>query len=508
MSPTQSPADGELDSEPTNPPPGADVTQRDGWLADTIARAMAGRPALHNSRIGIYIEDLTSGRVVYQRDANGRYSVASCAKLITAAASLRILGPDFRPRSEVLANAVSASGAVLGDLYLRGRADPDLDVADVARLADQLVHAGITRVSGRLVVDDTYFDDQMLPRHFDEQPDEQAWFRAPVSALSPAFSSFWVIVRPARAGQGLAFVAIDPPGAYARIENNQLVTQPSGRNRIRLDIGIKRGRLALSLSGQLRSDSGVRRFRRRVPDPRVFAGSLFAAALAERGIEIGKTSIGRGRAPDTASPLAWIDGAPVAISVRHLGKRSNNFVAEMLLKTIGAETRQDPGPAGWTDGLTAVRQFLDSEVGLVPGSYRYGNGSGLFDATEFSPMQLARVLATAYKSPRHGPDFIASLAIAGVDGTLHHRMRNTPARGLVRAKSGTLATVSALSGYAALDGRTALAFVIIINGLPGQGKAGRTARKQARDLQDRIADALIGYLSSARPAAGNGRSIE
>lgn len=478
------------------PPPGASVEQRDRWLADHVARLISERPELAEVRVGIHVAEAVTGRVLHGRDSAAPYSVASCAKIITAAAALAILGPDFRARTEVLAEEIDPGGVVLGDLYFRGRGDPGLGRADLDRLANDLALAGITEVRGRLIIDDSYFDDQILPPHFDEQPDENASFRAPVSALSPSFNAFAVVVRPATSGQGPAVVTIEPPGDHAVIEKNDLITQASGRNRIRLQSTIKRGRANLSLSGQLRADVAMRRFRQRVPDPRVYVGSLFRDALAERRITIRGRRVARGQTPETATALAWTDSAPMAVQVRGLGKHSNNFVAEVLLKTIGAETRAEPGPATWRDGLDAVQEFLHDRVGLERASYRYGNGSGLFDATALSPDQLVRVLSAAYRDPRYGPDLMASLAIAGVDGTLRRRMQDGPASGLIRAKTGTLARVSALAGYAMSPGKAPLAFAVVINDLPDEGKAGRVAKRQARDLQDRVAEALVSYLDA------------
>ena len=485
------------------PPRGATLEQRDRWLADHIAGLIAERSELAGTRIGIHVVDAVTSRVLYGRDSAAPYSVASAAKIITTAAALALLGPDFRARTTVLAEQVDAGGVVPGDLYLRGRADPGLGRADLDRLADDLALAGITEVRGRLVIDDTYFDDVVVPPHFDEQPDENASFRAPVSALSPSFNAFAVVVRPATSGRGPAVVTVDPPGDHAVIEKNDLITQPRGRNRIRMQSTVEDGTASVILSGQLRADVGLRRFRQRVPDPLIYVGSLFRDALAARRIAIRGRRIVRGQTPEEATALAGIESLSMAILVRGLGKHSNNFVAEVLLKTIGAETRAEPGPATWQDGLDAVQTFLHERIGLERGSYRYGNGSGLFDATELSPDQLVGVLSASYRDPRYGPELMASLAIAGVDGTLRRRMEDGPAHGVVRAKTGTLARVSALAGYATSAGKPPLAFAVLVNDLPDEGRAGRHAKRQARDLQDRVAEALVLYLNADRDLAAS-----
>lgn len=477
------------------PPKGANRAVRDAWLGDRIRALIAERPALARARIGIYVQDVESSRVVYAQNAEERYSVASNAKIITAAAALAMLGPGFRYRTSVLAKAIDANGVVNGDLYLRGRGDPDFGTEDLVRLADDVALAGIQTVRKNIIIDDQYFGSETLPPHFDEQPDEQAAFRPAVSALSLNFNSFAVVVTPALSGHGRALVTIDPPNDYIRIKKNELITQPSGRNRILLTSKVVQGHMEVEIRGQIRADSGVTRLRRRVEDPALYVGAVFRALLAQRGIRVQGKKIKRGATPLEARVVAVIESEPLALLVHGLGKQSNNFVAEVLLKTLGAESRAADArdPLTWEHGLAVVRSFLTNDMGLPEGSFRYGNGSGLFDATELSPVQLVRVLTQAHRDPRYGPDFSSSLSIAGEDGTLRHRMHGSAARGHVRGKTGTLATVSSLCGYAAVDGMRPLAFAIAINGMPATGQA----KRDARTLQDGIADALVAYLKSA-----------
>ncbi|HEY8145861.1 MAG TPA: D-alanyl-D-alanine carboxypeptidase/D-alanyl-D-alanine-endopeptidase, partial [Kofleriaceae bacterium] len=206
-----------------------------------------------------------------------------------------------------------------------------------------------------------------------------------------------------------------------------------------------------------------------------------------------KKKVIAGQVPKLAKPVAWRVSEPLAVLVRGLGKYSNNFVAETLLKTIGAVKRPDQHkPATWDDGLVAVRGWLEGTVGWKKDGYYYGNGSGLFASNRFSPRELASLLAAAYRDFRFGPDYVASLSIAGVDGTISRRMSRGPAAGLVRAKTGTLSGVSTLSGYAALDGRAPLVFSILVNGFSDE------QANSARVLQNEICEAMIPFLESGR----------
>ena len=188
--------------------------------------------------------------------------------------------------------------------------------------------------------------------------------------------------------------------------------------------------------------------------------------------------------------LASRHSQPLSVIVRSLGKYSNNYVAEMLLKTMGAELVARGRPATWDDGLEVVRHFLNEELGFDPDSYRYDNGSGLFDASSFTPRHIVAVLASGHRDYQYGSELLSSLAVAGTDGTMRTRLSGEPGERIVRAKTGTLMEVSALSGYAAIDGRAPIAFSILMDGVPRRG------RRDARDLQDEIAAALVEYLQN------------
>jgi D-alanyl-D-alanine carboxypeptidase/D-alanyl-D-alanine-endopeptidase (penicillin-binding protein 4) len=229
--------------------------------------------------------------------------------------------------------------------------------------------------------------------------------------------------------------------------------------------------------------------RKRVADPLRFAGEVLRRALIEHGVKIRTRAIGRGAVPPAAKLLAAHDSPPLAEVLRQMNKLSDNYLAESVLKTLGAETRTTPGPATWADGRAALHAYLAS-IGMPESGYRADNGSGLFDATEVSARQLTAVLRAAYSDFRVGPDLIASLPIGGVDGTLAKRWRGRPASGRVRAKTGTLDRVTTLAGYFAIDSHHPLGFAILVNDIPpGQ-------RASARTAADDIIDALAAYLGS------------
>jgi D-alanyl-D-alanine carboxypeptidase/D-alanyl-D-alanine-endopeptidase (penicillin-binding protein 4) len=172
-----------------------------------------------------------------------------------------------------------------------------------------------------------------------------------------------------------------------------------------------------------------------------------------------------------------------------MNKSSDNYFAESVLKTLGAETRATPAPASWADGIAAVQAYL-AKLGLPPGTYRSDNGSGLFSATDVSPKQMVTLLRGAHKDYRIGPDLLASLPVGGMDGTLARRWPTSAARGRVRAKTGTLATVTTLAGYVGVDSARPLAFAILVNDIP-TGQKG-----PARAMADDMLDAIVAYLEA------------
>jgi D-alanyl-D-alanine carboxypeptidase/D-alanyl-D-alanine-endopeptidase (penicillin-binding protein 4) len=176
---------------------------------------------------------------------------------------------------------------------------------------------------------------------------------------------------------------------------------------------------------------------------------------------------------------------PLGVAVRDVNKRSNNFMAEQILKTLGAETGGRPGT--WQKGLDAIAGFLE-RLGIARNGYKMTNGSGLYNSNQFTPAQLVTLLRVAYKDFRFAADFIGSLALAGADGTIGHRMEGGLAERYVRAKTGSLAGVSCLAGYAGAPGHAPLAFAIFMNDVP------EPATANARAAQDKIAEVLVAYL--------------
>lgn len=459
------------------------------WLTEHLTRAQAARPLLARAKIGVAVTDLVTGEELFASNADSKLNLASNTKLLTSIAALGTLGNGFRWRTTVLGELPDEAGTIAGDLYVRGKGDPMLTAAHLDALAAEVAARGVRTIEGRLVLDTGYFDAIVEPPHFDEQPREGAGFRAPVASFGVARSSITVIVV-AEPGGG-ATVTLEPDtGGYYQITKREVTSVTEGRTRLRVEAKPKRDHVEIEVSGQIRAGEGSWDVRRRVDDPARFAGEVFKRALADHGVAIRQKSIGVGAVPVTAKVIAVHDSQPLPDVLRFMNKTSDNYVAETVLKTLGAETRPPPGPATWADGVAAVRAYL-ATIGLPAGSYRADNGSGLFSSTEVSAHQLITLLAAAHKDYRIGPDLVSTLPIGGVDGTLAKRWHGHPARGRVRAKTGTLDKVVTIAGYLAADSGHPLAFAILCNDIP----AGQ--RGLARAMMDEMVDVLAAYLGAS-----------
>ena len=374
-------------------------------LPTRLAHALAvpgSRPA---SSAAIAL-DLASGRPVFERNADSSLAPASNEKLLVTYAALVSLGVGYRFRTEVLSQGYQEGTTWHGNVYLKGFGDPTLTSLELKRLAAQLKTAGILRIDGRVVGDESWFDTRRI---------------------APGWkSSFFLFESPP-----LSALVVDH-GVYG----NHLSLQP-----------------ALAAAGR------------------------FKQLLRARGIPAGRASVGR--APDDAYALAQVESAALPEVLQEMDRDSDNLTAELMLKQLGAEV----GGAGTTGAGAAVVLRDLAAAGVPLTGVRVADGSGLSLEDRLTARTLASLLLAVWNDVDLRHAFWQALPVAGENGTLEDRMNRAPARGVVRAKTGTTNRASALSGYVG----ERYAFVIIQNGFPVFAWA-------ARKAQDRFATALASVL--------------
>ena len=298
---------------------------------------------------------------------------------------------------------------------------------------------------GALVVDDSAVRGHYVPPAFDQKTDSTA-LRAPSSAASLNGNVVTVTIIPGadrrRRGPRRARSASPSVAALRARDHRDQGPQPPA-----VDTSDAGGKTRVTVAGRIRVGADPRTFQRRVARRRSFLGHTFKQLLAQAR-DHGRRPCRSTRAHKGLRVLAAHDSPTLAVVVQDLGKRSNNFAAEQLLRTLGGETAGRPGT--WDKGLEAVARYLDG-IGIRRGTYVMKNGSGLYDSNRFSAEQMA---SSARRLARlsHLREFLASLAVGGTDGTLAHRMGGSLAERYVRAKTGTLANVSCLSGFAGAPG--------------------------------------------------------
>jgi serine-type D-Ala-D-Ala carboxypeptidase/endopeptidase (penicillin-binding protein 4) len=459
---------------------------RDGLTADLDALLAA--PGLDGADVGLVVRTL-DGQTVYSHASNGRQQPASNMKLVTSTAALDILGPDYRFDTTVSTTGWRHGHVLNGDLYLKGTGDPTMLAADYDTLAKQVADAGIRFVKGRLVADDTWFDDVRLGSSW-AWDDEPYYYNAQVSALTAApdtdYDAGSIIIRVAPGADGKAVVTTEPPTDYVTIANTA-VTGPAGSSNT-ISVDRAHGSNNFTVTGSIPSGGAVTTEWMAVWEPTGYAAALFRAALGRHGVQVvGQTA--RGSQPAGATTVASRKSMPLRQLLVPFLKLSNNLHAEILVKAMG---RAASNRGTWGAGLAAVASRLPA-YGIDPARLSLQDGSGLSRMDQISPDQLVTLLAAAKNRPWFA-DWYTALPIAGqpdrmVGGTLRSRMQGTAAAGNVHAKTGSLTGVSSLSGYVTTTNGQQWVFSMVTNNSIGVN---------LKPLEDAVAVRLAQEGASAR----------
>ncbi|GJL77181.1 MAG: D-alanyl-D-alanine carboxypeptidase DacC [Nitrospinaceae bacterium] len=431
-------------------------------------------PCLKKKNYGVEIFSLDRHEILFQVRKDKKFIPASNLKLITTAAALKHLGPDYRFSTRLFTTGRLEGDTLYGDLYIKGYGDPKLVTEQMWLLVNELENLPLRKIVGNIIADDSYFDSILRVKTW-EQPGGAEAYNAPLGALSFNFNTVTVYVSPGDGSGDKPRIIVEPDTQYLKI-NNRTRTLPNG----------KRGRLTvhrmdrgdydeISITGKISKSRPRARYFVNITDPTKYTVSVFKEYLARVGIQfVGETVLGT--VPKGARLLVNHKSEPLALALRGLNKFSNNFVAEQIVKTMAAEQF---GPPGTTEkGLKIIHQYMQS-LGFQAGRFKIVDGSGLSRQNRLTANQIVKVLDDVREDLSIFPEFISALGVMGVDGNVRKRMNGVEESQKARVKTGTLNSVSSLSGYfQSLDGER-FAFSILMNDL-------KCHNGQALKIQDRI----------------------
>ena len=425
---------------------------------------------------GVLVASVTRGDTLFSSNADVLLKPASIMKMMTTGLALEKFGPDHTFETDVLRDRPVNDGTLDGNLYLRGGGDPSLSLrfwqgeSPMDALARQIAAAGIRRVRGAIVADESAFEAERIPHGWKSSYLMSA-YAAPVSALSLNENLVWIVVRPEG---GRAVVELDPATTALPVTSNVRVVGGRGGR-----ISAHRSNGSIVVNGTIGSTSAPRRYSLVVQEPPDFAAGALAASLRKAGIEV-QGGLTRGSTPRSATQVAEVRSLPLAHLVSYMNRESINHFAELLYR---AAAREKDGQASSRSAQDALRSLLSEKAGTRPTDIRVSDGSGLSEADSLTARSMVQLLSYAHRAP-WGSVFHASMPVAGESELMRRRMRSTPAHGNLHAKTGTTNTVASLTGYVtALNGEV-LAFAFIYNGRD---------RANARRAMDRMGPTLANF---------------
>ncbi len=457
-------------------------------------RAMVTDPTVRSAKIGVVVVSTTTGKNIFVYNPDRRLVPASNMKLLTSAAALFVLTPDFRYETRLTTNGGVSSGILNGDLIVESSGDPtisgyfnDNDPVCVFRdWAKRLQGMGIHEIRGDLVIDNSAFPEGPYGEGWD-MDDTNRCFCAPRDAFT--FNNNCIqleIIPPVQKEQGFQFV-MEPASDYVQLVNRLDSRTVTGRDTVRLDYTDPR---TLEVRGSKRPGGAATIHYVPVRYPAQFGGFVLKETLASSGIQLtgdilcarncpAIADIARRKNDRQLSTLAVYRSVRLSEIIKVVNKLSNNLYTEMLLFAIGRTS----GHAFTTRNAAAiVLQALD-KAGIDTTGVVMVDGSGLSRYNLISPRQLVRLLQVMAASPYSGY-FYESLPIMSVDGTLSRRLKGSRASGLIRAKTGTMTGVRSLSGYMTTYNNENLIFSIISNDHPSTSAIDRVVDKIIMRLLD------------------------
>lgn len=426
-------------------------TANDKYAASASVAPLLNQDPSRNSKLGVIVKSLTTGETIYEHNSDKMYIPASNEKIITSVSALSLLGKDYRFKTDFLSGGGISNGVLHGGLYIKGYGDPTLSEGHLGYIVFQLKQRGVKEIKGKIVVDDSYFGKNRYAKGWKEEWKDDFYSPA-ISALSFNYNIIELKIYAAKAGNKPA-IKIEPRGSNIQVINKAVTSSKKGVLKTTWQDDE-----TIVLSGRIKPRATVT-LKIPVLNPTLLTGNVIKNAIQESGIKVSGPVVAD-KVPRWANIIYTHYSDPLSSVITEYNKNSVNIIGENLMKTLGAQYRGVPGT--WDKGSAVISEFLN-EVGIKNG-FKIVDGSGLSLLNRVSPETLSEILSYAYEDKLISADFLDSLPVAGVDGTLKKRFRGSDVEGRVRAKTGYLNNVRALSGYVFTKKGDVLVFSILSNG--------------------------------------------
>jgi D-alanyl-D-alanine carboxypeptidase/D-alanyl-D-alanine-endopeptidase (penicillin-binding protein 4) len=454
-------------------------------LQTRISEILA-KPELAPAMVGVKVVSLDTGRVLFEENAAKLLRPASNMKMYTVAAALDKLTPDYRFVTSVYApSRPDSAGVVHGDLTIYGRGDPSFATRfnnnngdyfkGINDLAARIAAAGVKRVEGDLVGDETYFVGPEYGSGW-EWEDLSWYYGAEISPLTINDNALDLFIKPGKAIGDMALITTGPPDPLLTVVNKVATSAKDLRRQLNIHRGL--GENTVTIVGSIPLDDPGYTGAISISHPGMLFIYLLRSALSQQGITVTGKSRTTGvvsQPPLIPSPnpfgpvtveIAKLESPPFGIIAAQTMKPSQNLYTELILRTLGKMTPAPPTLPSLRQtseelGIEGVKTFLKT-VGIRPEALVLSDGSGL-SRNDMITAEATVQLLTFMSKHRYADVFRTALPIAGVDGTLRNRMRGTAAENNVRAKTGSLSSAASLGGYVTTAAGEKLAFSIMVN---------------------------------------------
>jgi len=454
---------------------------------------------------GLLVVDAATGETLYERNPEKYFVPASNMKLLTTALALDTLGPDYQFRTTIETHGkLSKKGKLTGDLILVGRGDPnlsnrkfpydtkeDFDGAPekaLAELADGVVAHGVKEISGDVVGDDSYFPRERYPDGW--EIDDMVWeYGAAVSAIVVDDNTVNLTLTPGEKNGDAVQAVLEPLEQEFVVKNE--VTTVGAKEKADLRLTREPGANTVVVSGTLPAKSSPRKLVLAIQEPAQHAAVLFARLLAERGVKIrGKARAQHDPDPSEATRSVLAEHLSIRLGdeVKLVNKISQNLHTEVLLRTAARQSGRWNEP----EDLQKFPEQFYAKVGIAPDDVVQTDGSGLSRHDLVTPRAFVALLQYAQEQAWF-PAYYASLPVAGVDGTLKDRMKNSAITGKIHAKTGSHSHVRTLSGFAETPGGRRLIFSFLSNNES-------VKNHEVHDALDGLCQAMIEEFDEKREA--------